>query len=32
MGPGSYCYFNVNPGVVAEHAFEVPNTPSGRIP
>ncbi|MER5862984.1 RICIN domain-containing protein [Kitasatospora sp. NPDC002040] len=24
-GLGSYCYFNVNPGVVAEHAFEVPN-------
>ncbi|GAA3787596.1 RICIN domain-containing protein [Streptomyces chiangmaiensis] len=25
-GLGSYCYFNVNPGVTAEHAFEVPNT------
>ncbi|WP_457028605.1 RICIN domain-containing protein [Kitasatospora sp. P5_F3] len=24
-GLGSYCYFNVNPAVVAEHAFEVPN-------
>ncbi|WP_433616104.1 ricin-type beta-trefoil lectin domain protein [Dactylosporangium sp. CA-139114] len=23
-GLGSYCYFNVNPGVVAAHAFEVP--------
>jgi hypothetical protein len=26
-GLGSYCYFNVNPAVVAAHAFEVPNTP-----
>ncbi|MGW4650281.1 RICIN domain-containing protein [Kitasatospora sp. NPDC004289] len=24
-GLGSYCYFNVNPGVVAEHAIEAPN-------
>ncbi|WP_431676971.1 RICIN domain-containing protein [Kitasatospora sp. KL5] len=24
-GLGSYCYFNVNPSVVAEHAFEAPN-------
>ncbi|MFI5910671.1 ricin-type beta-trefoil lectin domain protein [Dactylosporangium sp. NPDC051541] len=23
-GLGSYCYFNVNPGVVAAHAFEAP--------
>ena len=26
-GMGSYCYFNVNPAVVADHAFEAPNTP-----
>jgi hypothetical protein len=25
-GLGSYCYFNVNPAVVADHAFEAPNT------
>ena len=25
-GVGSYCYFNVNPSIVAERAFEVPNT------
>ncbi|HLZ63336.1 MAG TPA: hypothetical protein VKR06_40905 [Ktedonosporobacter sp.] len=25
-GLGSYCYFNVNPAVVEEHSFEVPNT------
>ncbi|HVU70774.1 MAG TPA: hypothetical protein VHD63_26855 [Ktedonobacteraceae bacterium] len=25
-GLGSYCYFNVNPGVVEAHSFEVPNT------
>lgn len=25
-GVGSYCYFNVNPAIVAEHSFEVPNT------
>jgi F5/8 type C domain/Carbohydrate binding module (family 6) len=24
-GMGSYCYFNVNPAVVADHAFEAPN-------
>jgi len=23
---GSYCYFNVNPAVVNDHAFESPNT------
>ncbi len=23
---GSYCYFNVNPAVVSDHAFEAPNT------
>jgi Putative Ig domain len=26
-GMGSYCFFNVNKAVVADHAFEVPNTP-----
>jgi F5/8 type C domain/Putative Ig domain len=26
-GMGSYCFFNVNPAVVADHAFEAPNTP-----
>ncbi len=26
-GLGSYCYFNVNPAVVADHAFEAPDTP-----
>ena len=26
-GMGSYCYFNVNPAVVNDHAFEAPNTP-----
>ncbi|MFJ3906436.1 RICIN domain-containing protein [Streptomyces sp. NPDC090025] len=26
-GLGSYCYFNVNPGVTAEHAIEAPNRP-----
>ncbi|EFH85958.1 twin-arginine translocation signal domain-containing protein [Ktedonobacter racemifer] len=25
-GLGSYCYFNVNPGVVEDHSFEVPTT------
>ncbi|GAA2014453.1 hypothetical protein GCM10009839_06720 [Catenulispora yoronensis] len=25
-GLGSYCYFNVNPAVVNDHAFEAPNT------
>ncbi len=25
-GLGSYCYFSSNPSVVADHAFEVPNT------
>ncbi|MEU7894004.1 RICIN domain-containing protein [Nonomuraea sp. NPDC049152] len=30
-GLGSYCYFNVNPGVVAARAFEVPNTPGVRF-
>ncbi|MCU1682817.1 MAG: Ricin lectin [Amycolatopsis sp.] len=26
-GVGSYCYFSTNPSVVADHAFEVPDTP-----
>jgi hypothetical protein len=26
-GMGSYCYFNVNPAVVNDHAFQSPNTP-----
>ncbi|RKF29034.1 discoidin domain-containing protein [Micromonospora globbae] len=30
-GMGSYCYFNVNPAVVAERAFEVPTTPNVRF-
>ncbi|MEU6366964.1 RICIN domain-containing protein [Streptomyces sp. NPDC046931] len=30
-GLGSYCYFNANPGVTAEHAFEVPGTPGVRF-
>ncbi|MFJ6070854.1 RICIN domain-containing protein [Streptomyces sp. NPDC093065] len=30
-GLGSYCFFNVNPGVVAEHAFEVPDRPNVRF-
>jgi hypothetical protein len=25
-GLGSYCYFNVNPSVIDDHSFEVPNT------
>ena len=25
-GLGSYCFFNVNPAVSLDHAFEVPNT------
>ena len=25
-GLGSYCFFNVNPAVVSDHAFEAPNT------
>ncbi|MGW2418852.1 RICIN domain-containing protein [Streptomyces sp. NPDC001709] len=27
-GLGSYCYFNVNPSVTADRAFEVPNNPN----
>ncbi|GJF31250.1 hypothetical protein KNE206_39500 [Kitasatospora sp. NE20-6] len=30
-GLGSYCYFNVNPAVVAEHSFEVPNRTGVRL-
>ncbi|NUS12027.1 MAG: coagulation factor 5/8 type domain-containing protein, partial [Streptomyces sp.] len=30
-GLGSYCYFNVNPSVTAEHAFEVPDNPNVRF-
>ncbi|MFJ9575146.1 RICIN domain-containing protein [Streptomyces sp. NPDC101191] len=30
-GLGSYCYFNVNPGVTAEHAIEAPNRPDVRF-
>jgi hypothetical protein len=30
-GLGSYCYFNVNPSVVAQRAFEVPATSGVRF-
>ncbi|MFG2287777.1 coagulation factor 5/8 type domain-containing protein [Streptomyces sp. NPDC048595] len=30
-GLGSYCFFNVNREVAAEHAFEVPDTPGVRL-
>jgi hypothetical protein len=30
-GLGSYCYFNVNPGVAAERAIEAPNTSGVRF-
>ena len=30
-GVGSYCYFNVNPSIVAARGFEVPNTPNVRF-
>ncbi|MFG2358852.1 RICIN domain-containing protein [Streptomyces sp. NPDC048521] len=30
-GLGSYCYFNVNPGVVAARAIEAPNNPNVRF-
>ncbi|MEU5566181.1 discoidin domain-containing protein [Micromonospora musae] len=30
-GMGSYCYFNVNPAVVAERAFEAPTNPNVRF-
>jgi hypothetical protein len=30
-GLGSYCYFNVNPSIVAARGFEVPNTPGVRL-
>jgi hypothetical protein len=31
QGLGSYCFFNRNPTVVADHAFEVPITPNVRL-
>jgi hypothetical protein len=30
-GLGSYCFFNVEPGIHASHAFEVPETPGVRL-
>ncbi|GAA2077686.1 discoidin domain-containing protein [Actinomadura alba] len=30
-GVGSYCYFNVDPSIVADRGFEVPNTPGVRF-
>ncbi|KOG91143.1 coagulation factor 5/8 type domain-containing protein, partial [Streptomyces varsoviensis] len=30
-GLGSYCFFNVNPAVAAEHAFEAPRAPGVRF-
>ncbi|MFL5801733.1 MAG: hypothetical protein ACJ8CR_08315, partial [Roseiflexaceae bacterium] len=30
-GVGSYCYFNVDPTIVADRGFEVPNTPGVRF-
>ena len=30
-GLGSYCFFNTNPAIVADHAFEVPVTPNVRL-
>jgi len=30
-GLGSYCFFNKNPAVIADHAFEVPVTPGVRL-
>ena len=30
-GGGAYCFFNVNPGIVAARGFEVPNTPGVRL-
>jgi len=31
FGMGSYCFFNVNPAVVAERGFEVPNRTTVRF-
>ncbi|WP_078900813.1 coagulation factor 5/8 type domain-containing protein [Streptomyces sp. SBT349] len=31
FGLGSYCFFNANPGVAAERAFQVPDTPGVRF-
>ncbi|EGX57573.1 hypothetical protein SZN_22141 [Streptomyces zinciresistens K42] len=28
---GGYCYFNANPGVAAQRAFEAPNRPGARF-
>jgi hypothetical protein len=30
-GLGSYCYFNVDPTIVVDHGFEVPNTPGVKL-
>ncbi|MFD9124416.1 discoidin domain-containing protein [Kitasatospora sp. NPDC059571] len=30
-GLGSYCYFNVDPTIVVDHGFEVPNTPNVKL-
>jgi hypothetical protein len=30
-GLGSYCFFNRNPAVVADHAFEVPRAPDVQL-
>jgi hypothetical protein len=30
-GLGSYCYFNANPSVTADRAFEVPDNPNDRF-
>jgi F5/8 type C domain len=30
-GLGSYCYFNVNPAVMADHAFEAPSVPGVQL-
>ncbi len=30
-GLGSYCYFNVDPTIVADHAFEVPDIPGVQL-
>jgi len=30
-GLGSYCFFNRNPSIVADHAFEVPVAPGVRL-
>ncbi|MEV4556208.1 discoidin domain-containing protein [Kitasatospora sp. NPDC049285] len=30
-GLGSYCYYNVDPTIVMDHGFEVPNTPGVKL-